>query len=234
MHRLALILAATFLAPQVVAPEVEISAEPHHHLVLENQFVRVFNVQVAPHADTLMHWHRHDYIYVTLGPTEVVNQVLGKQPVTVRLQDGQTGFSPAPVAHLARNLSDQTFRNVTIEILQDDKLRHSPPHWDPNQEEDRGLDILQGGTEHILFVQDNIRATEFELQPGGVVPMHHHTGPHLLIAVTDLALHSAVEGQSPGPVGLKSGEVRWVPGGFSHPVTNTGHQSAKFVTLEFP
>ena len=42
------------------APEVEITSEPNHHLVFANDQVRVFHVDVAPHSDTLMHWHRHD------------------------------------------------------------------------------------------------------------------------------------------------------------------------------
>jgi oxalate decarboxylase/phosphoglucose isomerase-like protein (cupin superfamily) len=223
-------LVATLLAAQAVAPEVEITAEPHHHLTLENKSVRVFNVDVPPHADTLMHWHRHDYIYVTLGATEVVNAVKDKPAVTVKLQDGETRFSPATFAHIARNPTDQPFRNVTIEILEDESLRQSTAKWD----EDRALDILQGGTRQILFVKDGIRVSEFELQPGGVVPMHHHTGPHLLVAVSDLDIRSDVAGQGPTPGHFKSGDSKWLPGNYSHTVTNTGKAPAKFVTLEFP
>jgi oxalate decarboxylase/phosphoglucose isomerase-like protein (cupin superfamily) len=226
-------LTATLLAAQAVAPEVELNAEPHHHLTLENKYVRVYNVEVPPHTDTLMHWHRHDYIFVTLGPTEVVNAVKDKPPVTLKLQDGETRFSPAPFTHIARNLTDQPFRNVTIEIVDDDSLRHAVVHGDVRWDEDRALETLSGGTQQILFVKDGIRASETELQPGGILPLRH-TGPNLLVAVSEVHLHSAIEGQSPGPVRLESGEVTWLPGAVSHTVTNTGHKPAKFVTLEFP
>jgi oxalate decarboxylase/phosphoglucose isomerase-like protein (cupin superfamily) len=229
MKRCLFICLALF-AVQAAAPEVEITAEPHHHLTLENKSVRVFNVEVPPHTDTLMHWHRHDYIYVTLGDTEVVNAVQGKAPVTVKLQDGETRFSPATFAHIARNLTDQPFRNVTIEIVEDESLRHSTAYWD----EDRALNILHGGTQQILFVKDGIRVSEFELQPGGVVPLHHHTGPHLLVAVSDLDIRSDVEDQGPMPGHFKSGDSKWLPGNYSHTITNTGTKAAKFVTLEFP
>jgi hypothetical protein len=73
-----------------------------------------------------MHWHRHDYIYVTLGDSEISNAVKDKPPVTVKLQDGETRFSPATFAHIARNLADRPFKNVTIEILEDESLRNSP------------------------------------------------------------------------------------------------------------
>jgi len=227
-----LCLFSILLAAQAVAPEVEITAEPHHHLTLENKSVRVFNVEIPPHADTLMHWHRHDYFQVTLGASEVVNQVKDKPPVTVKLQDGETRFSPATFAHIARNLSDQPFRNVTIEILEDESLRSSTAHWD----EDRGLDILTNGTKQILFVKDNIRVTEFELQPGAVVPLHHYTGPHLLVAVTDLDLREThLNDVHPPDLGhLKSGDSKWFPGNYSHTLTNAGSKPAKFVTLEFP
>jgi Cupin len=229
MHRCLFVCLAILAIPSA-APEVEIIAEPHHHLVLENQSVRVFKVDVPPHSDTLMHWHRHDYIYVTLGDTEVVNAVKDKPPVTLKLRDGETRFSPATFAHIARNLSDQPFRNITIEILEDESLRHSTAHW----EQDRGLETFHGGTQEILFVKDGIRVSEFEVQPGGIVPMYHHNGPHLLVAVTDLEIRSDVAGMGTMPGRFKSGDSKWLPGNYSHTITNTGIQLAKFVTLEFP
>lgn len=235
MRRCAFLVLLTTVLLAQTTPEVEITSEPHHHLTFANDQVRVFNVEVAPGSATLMHWHRHDYIYVTLGATELSNEVAGKPPVTLKLQDGETRFSPGPFAHLVRVAPGQPFRNVTIELLQEEKLRQSPAHWDPaDPEEDRGLSILQGGTEEILFVKDGIRATEFELQPGGIVPMHHHKGPHLLVAVSDLEIRSDVEGLGSMPGHFKSGDSKWLPGGYSHSVTNVGHRAAKFVTLEFP
>src|SRR4029077_16892130 len=104
---------------------VRYHAKPAHHQTCANAQFRVFTAELPPHAETLMHWHRHDYIYVTLGDSEVVNTVQGKDPVTVKLQDGQTGFPPGNFAHVARNLRDQPFRIVNVELLQDDKLRAS-------------------------------------------------------------------------------------------------------------
>jgi oxalate decarboxylase/phosphoglucose isomerase-like protein (cupin superfamily) len=225
---------ATLLVAQAAAPEVELTSEPHHHLTLENKSVRVFNVEVPPHTDTLMHWHRHDYIAVNLGAAEVINAVNNKPPVTVKLQDGQTSFTSATFAHIASNRTDQPFRNVTIEIVDDEALRTSTFKWD----EDRGLETFLGGTKQILFVKDGIRVSELELQPGSVIPMHHHAGPHLFVAVTDVDLRSDVQGQgtNPAPTSghFKPGDSKWLPGGYSHTVTNTGKRPAKFVTLEFP
>ena len=59
-----ILLLSTILTAQA-APEVEITAEPYHHLVFANDQIRVFDVDVLPHSETLTHWHRHDYVFVT-------------------------------------------------------------------------------------------------------------------------------------------------------------------------
>lgn len=226
---LALLLTAVALSAQT-SHEVEITNEAHHHQVLENDFVRVFKVEVGPHDATLMHRHRHDYLYISLGPAAVSNEVEGKSPVELKLQDGQTGFLPANFAHIARNLASTPFRNVTIELMQDEKARSAPsPKWD----EERGLHVLHGGTQEILFVKDSARVSEIELQPGGMIPSHHHNGPHLVVAISDLETRSDIEGKAPMTGSLKTGEVKWVPGGYTHTLTNISKQPAKFVTVEF-
>lgn len=225
-------LFTALLAAQAAAPEVEITAEPHHHLTFENKTVRIFNVEVPPSTETLMHWHRHDYISVNLGPAEIENNVKGKPPVTAKLPDGDVRFASATFAHFVRDVADYPFRNVTVEIIEDESLRNSTAHWD----EDRGLTVLANGTQQILFVKDGIRVTEFELQPGGVIPMHHHAGPHLLVAITGLDLRDKyLNDAHPSDLGhLKSGDSKWLPGNYSHTITNTSQKPAKFVTLEFP
>ncbi|HYL16074.1 MAG TPA: hypothetical protein VEV41_23780 [Terriglobales bacterium] len=226
-----LVLVAVAIVAGQTTGEVEITAEPGHHLALENKYVRVFQVEVPPHAATLLHRHHHDYIFVTLGPSEVESDVAGKPPVRLMLQDGETRFTPGNFAHVAKNLSDQPFRNVTIELLQDEQARKSPP---PKWDEERGVHVLEGGTQDILFVKDGVRVTDVELQPGAMLTSHHHFGPHLLVAVSELELRSDVAGQGPMPGHFKSGDVKWLPGGYTHTLTNVGKQAARFITLEFP
>jgi quercetin dioxygenase-like cupin family protein len=206
--------------------EVEITAEPSHHQVLENSYVRVFKVDVPPRSATLMHWHRHDYFFVTLGATEVSNEVKGKAAATLKLADGETRFVPGGFVHIARNLAATPFRNLTIELLKDGG---KSPAWD----EERGLHVLHGGTQEILMVKDGVRVSEFEVQPGGMVPEHHHGGPHLAVAVTDLEFHNDVKGKDMRTVQMKAGDVAWIEGGLTHTLMNAGKSPAKWVTLEF-
>jgi quercetin dioxygenase-like cupin family protein len=211
------------------APEVEITSEPSHHLVLENEYVRVFKVEIAPQASTLMHFHRHDYVFVTVGDAHILNEVEGKAPVEVKFADGDTRFAAGNFAHVVKDLSDQPFRNLTIELLQDEKLRQTPSHWP----EETGERTFPGGSSKILFVKDGVRVSEVNLAPDATVPSHHHDGPHLLVAVSDLDLRSDVAGQEPMPGKFKAGDIKWLPGGYTHTVTNVGKSPARLVTVEF-
>ena len=232
MRRILLLLLLTTFLPAQSAPEVEVTAEPHHHQVFANSQVRVFNVEVPAHANTVMHWHRHDYVYVMLGAAHVSNEIKGKAALDVKLVDGETNLLSAPYAHFVRNLSDQPFRSVIVELLQDDKLRHSSHPGSAHADEDRGLEILHGGTEEILLVKDGVRLSEVDLQPGGMVPMNN-ARPHLLVALSALKLRNHVKGKAPSDVELKSGETLWLKPADSHMLTNAAAQPAKWITLEF-
>jgi hypothetical protein len=233
MKYYSVLLAATLITAQTAAPEVEITAEPHHHLTLENKLVRVFNVQIDPDTQTFMHWHRHDYIAITLGQAEITNTVKDKAPVNVKFQDGDTRFSVASFAHVVRCTGSQPFRNVTIEILQDKSLRQAKSPWDAKENEDRALETFAGGTQQIFFVKDAIRVSETELQPGATVPKRPHSGPELLVALNDFDLRSG-RGKSSKSEHLKTGDSKWFEASGSRVLANAGTGPAKFVMLEFP
>ena len=218
----ALIVTASSLAQPV---EVEITAEPSHHLVLQNDFVRVFKVEIAAHGATLLHRHLHDYFIVALAPANVVSEIQGKPPGVIKLKAGETRFAAGGFAHVARNLADTAFPHIDVEVLQPKTYQ-----WD----EERGVSVLEGGTREILFVKDGVRASETELQPHAMIPQHKHLGPHLVVAITDIDLETHAEGQPARHLRLKSGEVAWAGGGITHTVMNAGQETAKFVALEFP
>src|SRR5690349_24391788 len=102
-----------------VAPTgpVPLSEEPHHRLVLQNDFVHVYNVMVPPLDATLLHRHDLSYLYLTLGQTELVNAVQGQPEVRMTIQDGETHYTPGNFAHLVRTDSGLAFHNVTVELV---------------------------------------------------------------------------------------------------------------------
>lgn len=110
--------ALSVLALRTGAAQVTpITNEPHHHLVLTTDRVRVFDVHVAPHTVTLMHQHDYDYLFITLGDATVTSARQGDGTSQLVLKDGEVRFSKGGFAHTASDDGDQPFHNVTIELL---------------------------------------------------------------------------------------------------------------------
>jgi quercetin dioxygenase-like cupin family protein len=225
-----ILLSASLALAAQTASEVEITADPTCHLVLENRYARVFKVDIAPHAATLMHRHRHDYIYVALNSAAFSVQVEGKAPAVIRMEAGEPVFAEGNFVHLMRSLAAMPFRNITVELMQDERARKPPPKWD----EDRGLHILEGGVRDVMFVKDGVRVSQTELQPGGMLPKQHHPGPYLIIALSGLDLKSETAGRGSSRLQLAAGDVQWMRGSVTDSLMNVGQQQAKFITLEFP
>lgn len=223
---LAILILCSFARGQ----EVEITAEPSHHQILQNDYVRVFRVEIPPHAPTLLHRHRHDYFFVALAPTTLSNEVAGKAATTTTIRSGEVRFTEGNFAHVARNLTGQPFPHVTIEFLRDAAVHKSPP---PEWDEERALHVHHNGTQEILFVKDGVRVSDFELQPGGMVHKQRHPGPRLIVAVGDVDIKEKIAGRGDQPILLKSGEVKWLEGGTTGMLMNTGKRSARWITLEF-
>ena len=62
----------------VALPGVPIAQEPHHHLVFQNSFVNVYEIEVEPGEATLMHQHYRDNLFVVFGDSDLTNTVAGK------------------------------------------------------------------------------------------------------------------------------------------------------------
>jgi hypothetical protein len=101
-------------APQGPVP---ISEEPHHRLVLQNDFTHVYNVMVPALDVTLLHQHDLPYLYVTLGPADLINAIVGKPELHQILQDGEVHYTPGHFAHIVRTESGMPFHNITIELV---------------------------------------------------------------------------------------------------------------------
>jgi quercetin dioxygenase-like cupin family protein len=234
-------------AAQKTPGAVEITAEPFHHLVFKNKKVRVFSVEVPPQASTLLHSHRHDYVFVILGDSEVTNERQGEKAAVLRLNDGDVRFSHGGFAHLVRNRMDRPFRNVAIEVLKPVRGIIRLATCDVDEGIECGFcNISAAGQQKCEWPGELDTLPELEkkepaygvyqfvvhLQPGATTGMHTHTTDHLLVAVSDLELKDEGKGKAPETLRMKAGEVRWVKGGFTHSLTNLG-KPAWWVSFEF-
>ncbi len=226
-------VSALVLGVQQQGPEaVEIPSEPSHHQVLQNEFIRVFDVTVAPKATTLVHIHHSDYLFVTLGDSDLINARTGAQPAPLKLKDGEIRFTPGNFSHAAGNLSDKPFHNITIELLK-------PSTGVKNCTDACAIPIAcpAVGGQACPNVERKISSDQWTvvsvyMPPGSKLEKHTHTVPHFVVAVSDLDLTQDVGGEI-RHTKIPAGGYAWVPAGLTHSLTNSGTQAARFVAIDF-
>ena len=215
-----------------------VPGEPHHHLKIENEFVRAYYVEVPPHDQTQLHQHDHDYLFVSLGPADVINAVLNKPETHLVLKDGETHFTRGGFAHVARNLSDAPFRNITIELLK--------PQGEPQNlcaqivfgsatgRCDKTLGSVREG--RMFSVEPQLETDEINLDLVRFGPQPASSkialpAESLLIALGDSELQVYLDGK---PVKkLRGGEITWVDPGSHGAVSNRSKKPSAYLQLSF-
>lgn len=210
---------------------VEITAEPRHHLVLENQYVRVFDVTVEPRGTTLVHRHNYDYLFVTLGDSELISQRPGEAPVQLSLKDGETRFSPGKFSHAAINRSDRPFHNITIELLKPSTNVKTCEQACPVQVDCRP-DHAPCPTVQKRISSDQWMVSSWSIPGGTSFIDPSRKGPSLLIAVSDLEL-TRRGAEASGSFKRAPGGLDWAPAGRNQSIKNESSRPQAYVLLEF-
>jgi len=99
---------------------VPVEREPHHHVVFENQYVRLLDVVVPPGEMTLFHTHSLDNVAVLLADTSLKNQNPGEDWTERPITHGSVGFragTKAPYTHRIMNTGAVVFHVMDVEIL---------------------------------------------------------------------------------------------------------------------
>lgn len=223
-----------FLATATLAQQqsVEITSEPSHHLVFQNEYVRVFDVTVAPRATTLIHRHHSDYLFVTLGDSDVVSTRVGEKPVALHLKDGEVRYTPGNFAHAAGNESDRPFHNITIELLK--------PSTNVKTCTEACLENIQCGNSNgglcpateKRISSDQWTISLVTLPPSSSAENLLHSDPQMVVAVSDIDLKVQARSSSDN-LKRATGGLAWIPDGTSHAVVNKAKEPARFITLEF-
>ncbi len=107
-----------FSATRSQSPAViPLSSEPHHHLALHNEYVNLYQVEVAPHDTVILHRHDFDAISAMLSDSEVTLRAPGKPDVHQTLSDRQIRLQPRSYVHSTTVEGSTTYHNVTVELL---------------------------------------------------------------------------------------------------------------------
>jgi hypothetical protein len=207
---------------------VTMDGEPHHHLAFQNQYLRAFKVAVAPHSATLLHQHPRDYVFITLGETSLENDVQGRPPVKLQLKDGEVHFTKGGFAHVAKNLSAQPFRNVTVEFSQ--PVGDLKPPADSAEPKNSGTGCLFGGvmfpaSVKTLLSSDVVLVRGYSLPRKCGLPVE--AKGTLVVALSPVVINHA---KAP-TASLKRGDLAWLRA--EDAIVNRHAAAARFITIEF-
>jgi len=113
-----LLLVLLWLAlPALAQTPVDIGSEPHHHLVFENDQVRVFSLALHPSERAFVR-HTHNFLVVTLQDCEMVMWAEGESDIlNFRFNQGDARFFFGGFARGIRNDHTSEYRNITVEFL---------------------------------------------------------------------------------------------------------------------
>jgi quercetin dioxygenase-like cupin family protein len=123
--------------------------EPHHHVLFENDVVRILDVRLPPGEATLEHSHDHDDSSVCISGSNMRNKSGTSdwsqpgQPCTIG-RASVTQWTGTPGSHVVGNAGDKLFRLVLVENLHETFLPdYSPLNEEIVTRENRGFRIFE-------------------------------------------------------------------------------------------
>jgi hypothetical protein len=215
----------------------DITDEPHHSLVLENEYVRVFEVNVPPMKQTLWYQHRYDFIEVALSNSTVATGKLSQDSLSLQgdLYPGQVRFRHGPSTYkMANKDSVGSYRNITLEVKKNSNQPRSayvsaqyladydtvPLAAEPSKSFSQSLD------------RDTVRITDVQVLPGEEWKSHLGPLPYIVVAVSDVELANPSNSDDALEFKAPSGAVQWAPKSFLGTLKNMSDKPARFVVVE--
>ncbi len=225
------LLIFTFSLNAQAPTAVPIPKEPHHHLVLENEYVRVFRVSIPGYDATLLHQHDVPYVYVSLGPADVINAVQGKPEAHLTMADGQVGYSRGGFAHIARTDAGSSFNNVTIELLKP----QAGPHNICSPVTTGGFATCDPNPIARYVMWPEFETAEMSVNLVLLAPRGKHAEttqlPVLVVGIDNSQIKLSSKGKSPKL--LRAGEVMWFDARSRLKLSNESAETSRLLELTF-
>ena len=226
---LGLIFCTVLASAQTSAPD-EITREPHHHLLLQNDQVRVFEVALRP-TEHLFVRHQYNFLVVTLQDCEMVIWNEGESEIaSFRFNQADMRFFYGGSARGMRNDHSGEYRNITIEFLNPKVTTFGyqantgkwgyggsaiGPPADPNK---KFRSTLKLGV---------VDASDVQLLQRDVLELPDKGTSELLIPVTDLDVIAG----SDLHVRKGAGDAWWIGDGRKADLMNTSPDPARFALI---
>jgi uncharacterized Zn-binding protein involved in type VI secretion len=99
--------------------------EPHHHLTLQNDYVKVFKVEVSPGDSSVLPRHDRDTVAIVIGDQEVTVGIPGNPDVHQKNADAQVRLQRGCYVHSTKVDGDMPYHTVAVELLRPQTKFHN-------------------------------------------------------------------------------------------------------------
>lgn len=210
---------------------VDLSADSHYELLLENDKVRVFAVNVGSHTETALVRHPNNYLFIHLQESEIAAWNEGESGVvTQRFPQGDVRFYFGGKPRAMRNDTSMAYHSLMIEFLNPKVTTYGyqagsgrwtygsdviPPPVDPRAKFATVMPLAEATVKDI------------QLLPDDAYPAPEKEADELIVALTDVDFRM-------GEKRLRKAkeDLIWVPAGRKSPLLNNGAEPSRFVLIE--
>src|ERR1700693_2902200 len=188
---------------------VPLKLEPHHHLVLHNDFVNVYSVHVEAKDSVLLHKHSFDAIGIMLSDSLITVSAPGKPDSHQKVFAGQLRLQPAGYVHSTAIEGDTAYRNVTVELLLPQQEHRNicsgviatlPPNCRSAQPDSSAY------SKQPQFETNQTKISLIRLKPQQSVTLDTSVQSRLVVVLDDTVV---VTGVNIGPKAFRSGDFLW-------------------------
>jgi hypothetical protein len=227
-----LLLSSLIATPLITAQQnscLDVAEEPHHHLVFQNDAARVYILELPRLEATKMHCHTHSFLMVAAVDGETSRAKPGQAGISHAWRAGEARFVYAPITHTVENQLGSPYRELIVESLRTVSYDPLVTSYDTDDFPGDPGDTMPSW--NVGFTRGAITAVKSQLAAGAATNLNDPD--HVLLALSDVELKIETKAEAAKTLKLAAQEVVAIPGGSAHTVTNTGANSAKFVTVEF-
>ena len=209
----------------------DITAEPHHKLLLQNDQVRVFSLTLRP-TDQAFVRHEHNFLWVTLNDGELVMWTEGVSPVQhYQFPQGDVRFYTGGISFGLRNDRSSDYHGVMVEFLNPKVTTYGYQYQTGDWNYGSGT-MSPPVDPHIKFVDrmslGMATASDMQLLAGDSLPPPQKKAAELIIPVT--AIDLMVNGDR--HIRKSPGEVMWMDAGRKSDFSNASGGPIRFVVVE--
>ena len=96
---------------------ITMDQKPHHHLILQHDYVKVFKVEVSPRVSIVLHRHNQDTIAIAIGDQLVSVGIPGKPDVPQKNADAQVRLQRGGYVHSMQVDGNTSYHTVAVEFM---------------------------------------------------------------------------------------------------------------------